>query len=385
MDKERFLGQASFAKGLEDVIVCESKIGYVDGAKGWLVYRGYEIADLVKCSTFEETAYLTIFGKLPRGAELEEFTSKLSSYRSLPEPVHRIIRELPQDGNAMASLRTAFSALGSYDNTGDRFDHSAWTEIGIKQVAQMGTAVGAIARHRKGLSPLVPDSSLCYTANLLYMISGRKPDDRMTKVMDAAMILHIDHEMNASTFASMAVASSLADMYSAITAGLASLKGPLHGGANETVLRMLLEIGVADRADAYLDDMFARKKKISGFGHRVYKTYDPRAVILKKFADEVSATNGTRHLYEIAQKVEERVVKQYGGKGIFPNVDFFSGIIYYSYGIDPGLFTPLFAASRVVGWVARILEYLKDNRLFRPRALYTGDLVASYTPLSERV
>jgi citrate synthase len=182
----------------------------------------------------------------------------------------------------------------------------------------------------------------------------------------------------------MAVASSLADMYSALTGGLGSLKGPLHGGANEEVVNMLLQIGSIDKVDAYLDDVFARKKKISGFGHRVYKTYDPRAVILKKLAEEVSTLHGTKHLYDMALRVEERVVQQYGSKGIFPNVDFFSGIIYYSYGLEPALFTPIFAASRVSGWVARVLEYLQDNRLFRPRAIYTGDLEAAYIPVEQR-
>lgn len=248
----------------------------------------------------------------------------------------------------------------------------------------MSTVVGAVGRHRANLPPLEPDHGLGHTANLLWMLTGKKPSEKMTKVMDVAMILHVDHEMNASTFASMAVASSLADMYSAVTGGIASLKGPLHGGANEEVVKMLLEIGSVEKTDSWLDNAFASKKKISGFGHRVYRTYDPRAVILKRYAEEAAAESGNRHLFDIAERVEQRVVQQYGGKGIFPNVDFFSGILYYCYGIAPELFTPLFAASRVTGWVARIVEYLQDNRLFRPRAIYTGDLKASYVPIDNR-
>ncbi len=380
----KFVGDATYVRGLEDVPVCESKIGYVDGEKGWLVYRGYEIAELVKYSTFEETSFLTLFGTLPRRNELVDFTSALRRHRTIPTEVHGLIRSMPRSANPMAILRTAFSALGCFEQHADSFNLDRWREIGVKQIAQMSTVVASIARHRKGLPPVDPDPALGPTANLLWMMTEEQPDEMKSKVMDIAMILHLDHEMNASTFASMAVASSLADMYSAVTSGIASLKGHLHGGANEDVVNMLLEIGSIDRADAYLDDAFSRKKKISGFGHRVYKTYDPRAVILKKFAEEVSTTHGYRHLYDIALRVEERVVEQYGGKGIFPNVDFFSGIIYYSYGIEPALFTPIFAASRVSGWVARVIEYLQDNRLFRPRALYKGTLEAQYVPIEER-
>lgn len=380
----KFIGHTDFAKGLEDVVVCESKIGYVDGEKGWLVYRGYEIADLVKYSSFEETSYLTLFGKLPGKAELFDFKRRLSEYRALPPELYRILDSLPQNSNTMASLRTAFSALASWERQADEFDLDTWTDIGVRQIAQISSVVAAVARRRKALHYVEPDPSLDHTANMLWMMLGKQPDPEMVRVMDVAMILHIDHEMNASTFASMAVASSLADMYSAVTAGISSLKGPLHGGANEAVVKMLLEIGTPDRVDGYMDDVFRKKKKISGFGHRVYKTYDPRAVILKKLAGDISARHGTGTLFEVALRVEERVVRQYGGKGIFPNVDFFSGIIYYSLGIEPALFTPIFAAGRTPGWVARTLEYLQDNRLFRPRALYTGDLEAPYIPLEER-
>lgn len=384
MSKPTFVGQQSYSKGLEDVPVCESKIGYVDGEKGWLIYRGYEIADLIQFSTFEETSYLTLYGKLPTSAELSSFRQKLVQARDLPEGIFSVVRSLPANGNPMAAVRTTFSALGSFEKKADKFDLREWMEIGIRQISQLATIVGAVGRHRTNLPPIQPDPALGHTANLLWMLTGTKPSPKMIKVMDTAMILHVDHEMNASTFASMTVASSLADMYSAVTAGIASLKGPLHGGANEEVVKMLIEIGSVKNADAWLDNAFASKKKISGFGHRVYRTYDPRAVILKKYAEEAATESGKHHLFDIADRVEQRVVQQYGGKGIFPNVDFFSGIVYYCYGIAPELFTPLFAASRVTGWVARIVEYLQDNRLFRPRAIYTGDLKATYVPLDKR-
>lgn len=380
----KFIGRTDFVKGLEDVVVCESKIGYVDGEKGWLVYRGYEIADLVKYSSFEEVSYLMLFGRLPGKQELVDFKGRLSQHRALPAEVYGILDSLPQGGNAMASLRTAFSALASWEHEADNFDLERWTDIGIRQISQMSSVVAAVARRRKALPYVAPDRSLDHTANMLWMMLGKPPESDIVHAMDMAMILHIDHEMNASTFTSMAVASSLADMYSAVTAGIASLKGPLHGGANEAVVKMLLEIGSPDRVDAYMDEAFRKKTRISGFGHRVYKAYDPRAIILKKLANEITAKYGTRDLYETALRVEDRVVRQYGGKGIFPNVDFFSGIIYYSLGIEPAMFTPIFAAGRVPGWVARTLEYLQDNRLLRPRAIYTGDLEARYIPLEER-
>ncbi len=384
MSKQTFVGQQSYSKGLEDVPVCESKIGYVDGEKGWLVYRGFEIADLIQYSSFEETSYLTLYGKLPTSAELSLFKQKLIQARNLPKGIFEIIQSLPSDGNPMAAVRTGFSALGSFEKKADKFDLKEWTEIGVRQISQMAVVVGAVGRRRADLPAVLPDPGLGHTANLVWMLTGKKPSEKMARVMDIAMILHVDHEMNASTFASMAVASSLADMYSAVTGGIASLKGPLHGGANEEVVKMLLEIGSLENTDTWLDNAFASKKKISGFGHRVYRTYDPRAVILKQYAEEAANESGNDHLFRIALQVEKRVVQQYGSKGIFPNVDFFSGIVYYCYGISPELFTPLFAASRVTGWVARIVEYLQDNRLFRPRAIYTGDLKASYVPLDKR-
>ncbi|MEO8168710.1 MAG: citrate synthase/methylcitrate synthase [bacterium] len=384
MTKQTFVGQQSYSKGLEDVPVCESKIGYVDGEKGWLVYRGFEIADLVQYSSFEETSYLTLYGKLPTILELSLFKQKLIQARNLPKGIFEIIQSLPSDGNPMAAVRTGFSALGSFEKKADKFDLKEWTEIGVRQISQMAVVVGAVGRRRADLPAVLPDPELGHTANLLWMLTGKKPSEKMARVMDIAMILHVDHEMNASTFASMAVASSLADMYSAVTGGIASLKGPLHGGANEEVVKMLLEIGLLEKTDSWLDNAFASKKKISGFGHRVYRTYDPRAVILKQYAEEAANESGNEHLFRIALQVEKRVVQQYGSKGIFPNVDFFSGIVYFCYGISPELFTPLFAASRVTGWVARIVEYLQDNRLFRPRAIYTGDLKASYVPLDKR-
>jgi citrate synthase len=242
----------------------------------------------------------------------------------------------------------------------------------------------AIARIRKGQEPVDPDPSLDHTANFLYMALGEKPNDLMAKVMDVSMILHADHGMNASTFTCMVVNSSLSDLYSSVCAGIGSLKGPLHGGANERALAEMLPLKSEEEAMAYVQDCIANKKKIMGFGHRVYKAYDPRAKVLGEYSQEVTEKMGMSHLYKIAKKVEDEVIAAYGERGIFPNVDFYSGTIYYALGIDVPLFTPIFAVSRVAGWVSRVLEYLPENRIFRPRAVYVGEMERDYVPIGQR-
>jgi len=385
-------------KGLEGAITCESTIGYVDGQKGWLVYRGYNIFDLAKHSNFEETAYLLIYGKLPTKKELDEFCSRLVSYRDIPQAVIDALKLLPKDSHPMAALEVGVSVLGACDEEAeptvkkmfsgepDQISEGIKTsyKMGEKLTAQMATIAGAWARIREGKEPVDPDSSLGHTANFLHMMTGEKPDETLEKVMDVSLILHADHGMNNSTFTCMVVASTLSDLYSSITAGIASLKGPLHGGANERALADVLSIKDEAGAVEFVKDSIAKKKKLMGFGHRVYKAYDPRAKVLGEYSQEITEKKGMGHLYKIANTIEKEVIKAYGEKGIFPNVDFYSGTIYYALGIDVPMFTPIFAVSRVAGWVARVLEYLPQNRIFRPRAVYIGALEADYVPIGKR-
>lgn len=382
--EQKFYGQAEYVKGLDGVIACESTIGYVDGQKGMLNYRGYKIEDLAEHSTYEETAYLLIFGKLPTQAELASFKSKLVGYRNIPRGVIEVLKSIPKDTHPMSALRTGVSALGCFEKKAEDTSVENSREIGIKLVAQVATIAGAVARIRQSKEPVAPDPKMDHTLNFLYMATGAKADDFTARVMDISMILHADHGMNASTFTSMVVSSSLSDMYSAVTAGIGSLKGPLHGGANEKVIEILLGIKDPDKTEAWVENALATKQKLMGFGHRVYKAYDPRARILGRYSKEVTALHNTKQLYEIATRMEKKVIDAKGESGIFPNVDFYSGTIYYSLGYEPALFTPIFAVSRVAGWVARVLEYLPENRIFRPRALYKGPLEVAYVPMEKR-
>jgi len=382
--EKKFYGQAEYAKGLEDVIVAESSIGYVDGQKGWLVYRGIEIQELAEKSNFEETTYLLLYGKLPTATELQDFKDKLKARREIPEQVYEVIKATPPTCHPMGALRTAVSFLGCLDPRAEDTSLDYYNEVGLNLISQMATIAAAIQRHRQGKPFVKPDNSLDHTENFLFMCTGEKPEPLATKVMDICMILHADHEMNASTFTCMATISSLTDFYSSICAGIGSLKGPLHGGANEEVIKLIQEIGTVDRVDEVIDKMISEKKKIPGFGHRVYKAYDPRATVLKKFSEEVCTLKGMRHLYEIAKKIEDKLIPIYGAKGIYPNVDFYSGTVYYALGIEPAMYTPIFAVSRISGWVARVLEYLPVNRIYRPRAIYTGPMEAKYVPIEQR-
>jgi citrate synthase len=374
-----------FAKGLEGVISNTTGIGYVDGTNGRLIYRGYDIRDLADYSSYEETAYLLLYGTLPNQEELSLFTQKLTSYRAIPDDVMARIVDLPCPCHPMSLLRTGVSLLecsGEICRTAE--DLEGTREEGIRLIAQMATLTAEIARHLMRRPPVPPDPTLPHAANFLYMLTGEAPVPLAARVMDVALILHADHGMNASTFASMVVASTLSDLYSCITAGIASLKGPLHGGANEKVIEMLTQLSSEQEAEAYVEQAIAKKQKIMGFGHRVYKTYDPRARILQQYAEEITEITGNQKLFKIARVIEKGVIEAYGHKGVLPNVDFYSGLIYHSLGIDHGMFTPIFAVSRIAGWVARILEYLEDNRLFRPRAVYTGPHDRRFIPMKER-
>jgi len=372
--------------GLEGAIACGTSIGYVNGTKGWLVYRGYNCFDLAEHSNFEETSYLLLFGKLPTAKELADFKKKLASYAPLPREVVDVLSSLPTaKTRPMSALRTGVSVLGVLDANAEDTSVEAETEVSIKLIAQMGPLAGAIARLRQGQKPVAPDPSLSLAGNFLYTMTGKKPQADYERIMDVSLILHADHGMNASTFTSMVVNSSLSDMYSSITAGIGSLKGPLHGGANERVLHDLDEIGSAGNVDKWFAEARKAKRRVMGFGHRVYKAYDPRARILGPLADMM--TQGTKHrtLYETAIKLDGVVCSELGAeKKIFPNVDFYSGLVYRAMGIETAMFTPIFAVSRISGWCARVLEYLASNRIFRPRAIYTGPTKAEYVPVGKR-
>ncbi len=374
-----------FAKGLEGVISNITRIGYVDGPAGKLSYRGYDIRDLAEQSCFEEVVYLLLYGKLPTGPELNDFQRALADQRKISDEVLRRLDRLPCPCHPMSMLRSGISLLECIDETCRiATTLESKKEAGLKLIAQTATLTAAIARMEKNLAPIPPDADLSHAENFLYMLQGRRPDPVAAKTMDLALILHADHGMNASTFATMVVASTLSDLHSAIAAGVATLKGPLHGGANERVIRMLLDLSSVEEAEAYIEKAVAGKEKIMGFGHRVYKTYDPRAVILRSHAEEIARETGQEKLFLIAQAVERKGIEAYADKGIFPNVDFYSGLVYHCLGIETNLFTPIFAVSRIAGWVARTLEYLEENRLFRPRAVYVGPRDRTYLPIEER-
>lgn len=366
-------------KGLEGIVAATSSISSI--VDGVLTYRGYDIDDLAEQATFEETAYLLWFGSLPTSAELEALRRDLSTFAALPEPVLAQMKLYPKEGSTMAALRSAVSALALYDESADDMSREANERKAVKLQAQIPTIVAAIARLRKGLEPVAPLENVSIAENFLYMLWGEKPDDVSVKALDQALVLHADHELNASTFAGRVTVATLSDIYSGVTSAIGALKGPLHGGANEAVMKMLEEIGSLEKVDGYIKQKLDNREKIMGFGHRVYKNGDPRAKHLMKMSRELGTMKGDTTLYEMSVKVEELVT---GQKGLKPNVDFYSASVYTQLGIERELFTPIFAISRVSGWTAHILEQYEDNRIIRPRAEYTGQLEMKYVPVDER-
>lgn len=366
-------------KGLEGIVAATSSISSI--VDGVLTYRGYDIDDLAEQATFEETAYLLWFGSLPTSAELEALRRDLSTFAALPEPVLAQMKLYPKEGSTMAALRSAVSALALYDESADDMSREANERKAVKLQAQIPTIVAAIARLRKGLEPVAPLENVSIAENFLYMLWGEKPDDVSVKALDQALVLHADHELNASTFAGRVTVATLSDIYSGVTSAIGALKGPLHGGANEAVMKMLEEIGSLEKVDGYIKQKLDNREKIMGFGHRVYKNGDPRAKHLMKMSHELGTMKGDTTLYEMSVKVEELVT---GQKGLKPNVDFYSASVYTQLGIERELFTPIFAISRVSGWTAHILEQYEDNRIIRPRAEYTGQLEMKYVPVDER-
>jgi len=370
--------------GLVNTIVARSSLSFIDGEKGILEYVGYDIDSLARNSTFEETAFLLWYQRLPSHSELADFTVQIQSNYDLSEGMWDMIVSLPRDASPMHALRTLTSALSLEDPAADDPSEEANARKSLAMLSKMPAFIAGFDRHRKGLDLVRPDTSCSLAENFLYMLTGEKPTERMIRAMDICMILHADHGFNASTFASLVTISTLSDMYSAITTAIGTLKGPLHGGANQGVMLMLQEIGDIDNAETYVLDKLANKGRIMGFGHRVYKSYDPRATYLKTFAEGIAQDTGNINLFELSQKIESVMDCEVGSKGIYPNVDFYSATTYYSLGIDLDLFTPLFAMSRVSGWTAHCLEYLKDNRLIRPRCDYIGPHNQDYIPINQR-
>jgi citrate synthase len=367
--------------GLEDVIAGESSICYIDGEKGILAYRGYNIHELATNSTFEETCYLLWFGRLPKRAELDDIAKKLSSSRAIPTQVINAMKAMPKTALPMEVLRTAISLLSMYDPEAEDMSPEANLRKAIRLTAQTATVVTAFHRIRNGNEPVAPRTDLSHAANFAYMLNGTAPNDTMAKALDIALILHADHEWNASTFAGRVTAATLSDIYSAVTSAIGALKGPLHGGANEAVMQMLLKIGDVSKVDGYVREVFAAKKKIPGFGHRVYHTEDPRATHLRRMSKEACERAGAQW-YEMSRRIEELVKTE---KKLNANVDFYSASTYYVGGMPIDLFTPFFAVSRMSGWTAHFLEQYSNNRLIRPRAEYAGpspDL--KWVPLNQR-
>jgi citrate synthase len=355
--------------GLEDIIAGESGICYIDGIKGILAYRGYDIHELAPHSTFEETSHLLWFGRLPNAAELKDTTAKMAASRALPPEVISLIKGLPKDALPMEVLRTAISSLSMYDAESKDMSPEANLRKAIRLNAQCATVVTAFHSIRNGKEPLAPRADLTHAGNFYYMLTGNEPNSTVVRALDVALILHADHEWNASTFAGRVTAATLSDIYSAVTSAIGALKGPLHGGANEDVMRMLLKIDDPSKVDAFVQDLFAQKKKIAGFGHRVYRTEDPRATHLRRMSKEACERAGQAKWFEMSARIEEIVKTE---KKINPNVDFYSASTYYVIGMPIDLFTPFFAVSRMSGWTAHILEQYGNNRLIRPRAEYIG-------------
>jgi 2-methylcitrate synthase len=355
--------------GLEGVVATSSKICYIEGNQGILSYFGYNIHTLADNATFEEVIYLLWNGKLPKKNELAEMKSALVAERELPDEIRNFLRNVPKDAQSMDVLRTAVSMLSLYDPLARDNSLGANVKKAVKLMARISTIVTDFDRLRNGKEVVPSDANLGYAANFLYTLTGKRPDDVMERVFDVALILHADHELNASTFAARVTAATLSDIYSAVTSAIGALKGPLHGGANEDVIRMLLSTKSPDEAVEKVTEDLKKKVKVAGFGHRVYKTLDPRAIHLKKMSEEVGKRTGHTELYEKSSRVEQTV---HDLKSLNANVDFYSASTYYSLGIPVDLFTPIFAVSRMSGWTAHILEQYRNNRLIRPRADYTG-------------
>jgi len=370
-----------YSPGLEGIMAGTTEICYLNDDTGELLYRGYSVSDLVNAS-YEEVAYLLIYGRLPNSKEFAEFSSALVKSRKLPDDVSPIIQQLPTNAHPMDVLRTGVSLLGLSDSTLQDSSKDAKMTRAIQLVAQMPVLLTEFNNHAHGLRSVKPDGSLGHAENFLYMLLGRKPDPKLAKIFNVSMVLYAEHELNASTFSARVTASTLTDIYSAVTSAIGTLKGPLHGGANEGVAKMLIDIDDPSKAEAWVSVALARKQRIMGFGHRIHKmTEDPRSVTIKKYAKELGEYIGERKWYDICFALEKKMSKE---KNLYPNLDLYSAVIYMLMGIPIELYTPIFVCSRIAGWCAHIIEQQENNRLIRPRSIYTGAKSLKYVPMEKR-
>jgi citrate synthase len=374
----------TISKGLEGVVAAETEMSFIDGQKGVLEYVGIPINDLVENSNFEETVFLLWNRRLPKQDELDAFKQELRRSYELPEGMEQRLTALPKSAQPMHVLRTMVSALAMHDDDPNANDVDAARHKALNILGHAPTLVAYFDRYRKGKQIVHPDNNLSFAENFLYMLNGEKPTDTMARAFDICMILHADHGLNNSTFTTRVIISTLSDVYSAITGAIGSLRGPLHGGANQGVMDMLNEIPTPDDAEAYIMGKIERKEKIMGFGHRVYKTKDPRAHALQGLAEQLAKDTNNEDLFAKSNRIEQVMEREVGAKGIYPNVDFYSATTYHCIGLELDLFTPMFALSRIGGWAGHMIEQLADNRLYRPGAQYIGAHDQPYIPVNER-
>ena len=371
-------------RGLEGVNVAATKLCTIDGQKGQLIYAGYDIYDLAEHASFEETAFLLWNLQLPTHQELEDLKSLLITERPLSDLNRILIGELAGTAQPMRGLEICVTALGALDPLSSDFSQEQLKRTAARLTARMPTVVAAFHRQRQGLDIIPPRDDLGHAANFLWTLTGEEPSDLQTQVFDVAMTLHAEHEMNASTFSSIVTASTMSDMYSAIASAIGTLKGPLHGGANSAVFEMLEAIGEESNIESHIEAMLARGERVMGIGHRVYKTTDPRAIILEKLGEELAETSPDRKYFDLSRKVRDYLAERLSGRPLYPNVDFFSASVYRMLGIPHDLYTPIFAVARIAGWSAHLLEQYADNRLVRPNAVYAGEKHRVYEPIESR-
>ena len=373
-----------YSPGLAGIPAARSKISFLDGIKGILEYRGIPIQVLAEKSNYLETAYLLVFGRLPTRDEFQKFSGDVAAHRRIKFRIRDLMKCLPEGGHPMDALQAAVAALGMFYPAKNVQDPEVQYISSVRLIAKLPTIVAAHARMRHGDDPILPRADLDHAANFLYMLFGREPEPEKAKILDVCLILHAEHTMNASTFSGMVTASTLADAYSVVSSAIGTLLGPLHGGANQQVLEMLSEIGTPDRVAHYVERKLAAGQKIMGFGHREYKVKDVRAVILEKLAGQLFEKFGGTGYFEVAREMEKVMSSKTAHKGVYPNVDFYSGLVYEKLGIDTDLFTPVFAIARVAGWLAHWIEQLKDNHIFRPTEIYEGRREMPYVPIEKR-
>ena len=371
--------------GLDGVPATQSAICDIDGEQGLLTYRGYPMQDLAANSSFLETAYLLIWGELPSREQLAEFEHSVQMHRRVSFRVRDMMKCFPASGHPMDALQSSAASLGLFYSRRAIDDPQYIYDAVVRLIAKIPTMVAAFQLIRKGQDPIQPRDDLAYSANFLYMLTEREPDPLAARIFDRCLMLHAEHSLNASTFSARVTASTLTDPYAVVASAVGTLAGPLHGGANEDVLAMLEQVGSPENAGAFLDEAIAAKRKIMGFGHREYKVKDPRAVILQALVEEMFASFGHDDLYDVARAIEAEAASRLGPKGIYPNVDFYSGLVYRKLGIPRDLFTPVFAIARVAGWLAHWREQLGANRIFRPSQIYSGSQPRSWMPIEERV